>query len=60
MLGCTPPLGPEAGTCPWDQRQAPLPGPEADPHPLQAVLAGRYGQQAGGTHPTGMHTCYIA
>ena len=23
-----------------------------------AVHAGRYGQQAGGTHPTGMHTCY--
>ena len=22
-----------------------------------AVHAGRYGQQAGGTHPTGMHTC---
>ena len=25
-------------------------------HP-EAVHAGRYGQQAGGTHPTGMHTC---
>ena len=24
---------------------------------LGAVHAGRYGQQAGGTHPTGMHTC---
>ena len=24
-----------------------------------AVHAGRYGQQAGGTHPTGMHTCYL-
>ena len=24
-----------------------------------AVHAGRYGQQAGGTHPTGMHTCVI-
>ena len=23
-----------------------------------AVHAGKYGQQAGGTHPTGMHTCY--
>ena len=25
--------------------------------PLGAVHAGRYGQQAGGTHPTGMHSC---
>ena len=23
----------------------------------RAVHAGRYGQQASGTHPTGMHTC---
>ena len=26
------------------------------PH-LRAVHAGRYGQQAGGMHPTGMHSC---
>ena len=26
--------------------------------PPGAVHAGRYGQQAGGTHPTGMHSCY--
>ena len=47
----------------WD---SPPPGadtpPRADPprsrHPPPgAVHAGRYGQQAGGTHPTGMHTC---
>ena len=25
--------------------------------PPGAVYAGRYGQQAGGTHPTGMHSC---
>ena len=25
--------------------------------PPGAVHAGRYGQQAGGTHPTGMHFC---
>ena len=25
--------------------------------PPGAVHAGRHGQQAGGTHPTGMHTC---
>ena len=26
--------------------------------PPGAVHAARYGQQAGGTHPTGMHTCF--
>ena len=26
---------------------------------LGAVHAGRYGQKAGGTHPTGMHTCLV-
>ena len=26
-------------------------------HPPRAVHAGRYGQQAGGTHPTEMHSC---
>ena len=29
---------------------------EADPP--GAVHAGRYGQQASGTHPTGMHSCF--
>ena len=52
---------------PWDQRQT-LPEQEADPMvpeadpsweqtPPGAVHAGRYGQRAGGTHPTGMQTC---
>ena len=44
------PLGrctPRAGT-PWQVH--PSPG---------AVHAGRYWQQAGGTHPTGMHSCYV-
>ena len=36
---------------PWDQAS---PGSR---HPLGAEHAGRYGQQAGGTHPTGMHAC---
>ena len=27
--------------------------------PLQAEHAGRYGQCAGGTHPTGMHSCFV-
>ena len=30
--------------------------PRADPP--RAVHAGRYGQQAGGMHPTGMQSCY--
>ena len=30
-----------------------LPSPDGDPRPH------RYGQQAGGTHPTGMHTCFL-
>ena len=60
MLGYTP----QEQTPPWE---ADIPTPEADtpppPHreadkPPRAVHAGKYGQQAGGTHPTGMHTCY--
>ena len=27
--------------------------------PLGALHVGRYGQQAGGTHPTGMHSCFV-
>ena len=34
---------------PRDQRQT----------PSSAVHAGKYGQQAVGTHPTGMHTCFV-
>ena len=60
---------PRPGT-PWDQvhplgpgtptrtRHTPQtrypPGPDTAP---RAVHAGRYGQQAGDTHPTGMHSC---
>ena len=45
----TPPRegSPWAGTPPG---QVPPPG---------AVHAARYGQQAGGTHPTGMHSCFF-
>ena len=49
------PLGrytPLAGTSP---RQV---HPLADTPTPGAVHAGRYGQQAGGTHPTGMHSCF--
>ena len=33
------------------------PPPRDQVHPSRAVHAGRYGQQAGGMHPTGMHSC---
>ena len=62
------PLHPGMHT-PRDQRQAPPtpvgadpipPGPEAGtPHPPGAVHDGRYGQQAGGTHPNGMQSCNV-
>ena len=45
------PLGP--GTPPLGTRYTPRPGT----HPPGAVHAGRYGQQASGTHPTGLHSC---
>ena len=45
MLGCTP----------LDQRQASPPG--ADTPSPSAVHAGKYGQQTGGTHPTGKQSC---
>ena len=48
-----PPQGP--GT-PWDQVHPPGPGIPRTRYPPGAVHAGRYGQQAGGTHPTGMHS----
>ena len=68
--GCLPPL--HAGIHPRNQRQTPprtrhlrdqtLPGTKHPPGPDTArgppsVHAGRYEQQAGGTHSTGMHTC---
>ena len=48
------------GVCPsacWDIPPTPTPGTRGRHPPPGAVHAGRYGQQAGGTHPTGMHTC---
>ena len=49
MLGYPP--GP--GTLPLDQKHPPGPG-----RPPGTVHAGRYGQQVGGTHPTGMQSYY--
>ena len=60
---CIPPE-PEAGIPPEPEAGIP-PEPEAGtplgaytPTPT-AVHAGTYGQQAGGTHPTGMQSCLI-
>ena len=56
MLGYTPPdqrlapPGPGAGTHTPDQEQPPPPGTDTP-------LPRRYGQQAGGAHPTGMQSC---
>ena len=49
----------------WDSRPPPEQAPPGSRHPHPpsrhpspcAVHAGRYGQQGGGKHPTGMHTC---
>ena len=44
------------------QEQTHTPGadtPQEQTPPPCAVHAGRYGQQAGGTHPTEMHTCCL-
>ena len=46
---------PGPGTPPWDQVHHP---PRTRYMPPGAVHARRYRQQAGGTHPTGMHSCY--
>ena len=41
--------------CPPEQTP---PGADTPPPPEQTEHAGRYGQRAGGTHPTGMQSCY--
>ena len=55
LHGYTPP--------PTRGRPLPPPRPEADTPreqtlPLSTAHAGRYGQQVGGMHPTGMHTYF--
>ena len=55
--GYTPQAGtplPQAGTPPW-QVHPPGKVPPAGTPPVQCMLG--YSQQAGGTHPTGMHSC---
>ena len=56
---------PREQTPPWEQTQTPRADiplweetpPRADTPPPGAEHAGRYGQHAGGTHPTGMQSC---
>ena len=43
-------------TPPWEGTPPSRYTPPGQVHPPGAVHAGRYGQQAGGTHPTGMHS----
>ena len=55
---------PEPGTCPPQTRQAPpSPGPGIPsgpgPPPTGTEHTGRYGQRAGGMHPTGMQSCLL-
>ena len=52
----TPP-GPR-GRHPWTQRQTPL-DPEADTPPPPPLSPVEMATEAGGTHPTGMHSCLI-
>ena len=47
----TPPPGADADT--------PLPHPPGADTPSDAEHARRYGQRAGGTHPTGMQSCLV-
>ena len=54
LLVGTPPPGqvhPQAGTPPWADTP-----PKGTP-PWQCMLG--YGQQVGGTHPTGIHSCFL-
>ena len=56
----SPSYGP--GTLPNDQVHpsgSGTPPTRNTPPGLGTVHAGRYGQQAGGTHPTGMHSCFV-
>ena len=52
MLGYPPGPGPPT-------RPPPGPGPPRTRHPPGTEHAGRYGQRAGGTHPTGMQSCFL-
>ena len=43
---------------PWSRHPPQQAPPEAGTPPFPTVHAGRYGQQAGGMHPTGMQSCF--
>ena len=54
--GQTPPW---ADTPPTPGQTPPLSSAGIHTHPPSLVDTTGYGQQAGGTHPTGMHSCFI-
>ena len=57
---CVCPQGGEPGQVPPGRYTHQSGTPPGQVHPPSgAVQAGRYGQQAGGTHPNGMHSCYF-
>ena len=57
---CLPPPPPGKHTLPLGSHipwvDTPVPSACSDTHPAQCMLG--YGQQAGGTYPTGIHSCY--
>ena len=59
----TPQQTPLGADTPQDQAPPGSRHPPADPprsrHPPGAEHAGRYDQWAGGTHPTGMQSCFV-
>ena len=62
MLGYTPPPGTRGRHPPGEdtpQGHTTPPGQRHSAPPPGTVYAGRYGQQAGGTHPTGMQSCLL-
>ena len=48
------------GQTPPGSRHPPQEQTPPEQTPPRAVHAGRYGQQTGSTHPTGMHTCFCS
>ena len=62
MLGCChppepPPPGADNPPSPRSRHTPPRADPQEQTPPPGAEHAGRYGQRAGGTHPTGMQSC---
>ena len=58
LAGTSPQAGNPPGQVHPPAGTPPARYPSGQVHPPLAVHAGRYVQQAGGTHPTGMHSCW--